>query len=378
MIIAVIIVAAGRGTRVGGDLPKQWRPVGGVRVIDRSLAAFAAVPDVARRVVVLHPDDMKRIGPAVGPELVEGGTTRSASVRNALEYLHNTDVSHVLVHDAARCCVRPDLIRRVIAALRDGAQAAAPGVPENDALWQGADSRVTGLQERTGLFRAQTPQGFAFPAILAAHRAHTGAAADDVAIAHAAGIEVRIVDGDDDNIKITTPGDFARAERILRDMDIRIGTGYDVHRFGPGDAVTLCGVTIPHARGLQGHSDADAGMHAVTDAIYGALAEGDIGRHFPPSDPQWKGTESRVFLAHAVRLANEKGFRINNMDITLVCERPKVGPHAPRMIDALAAITGLEAGRISVKATTSERLGFAGREEGIAAQAAVTLVARCG
>jgi len=378
MIIAVIIVAAGRGTRVGGDLPKQWRPVGGVRVIDRSLAAFAAVPDVARRVVVLHPDDMKRIGPAVGPELVEGGTTRSASVRNALEYLHNTDVSHVLVHDAARCCVRPDLIRRVIAALRDGAQAAAPGVPENDALWQGADSRVTGLQERTGLFRAQTPQGFAFPAILAAHRAHTGAAADDVAIAHAAGIEVRIVDGDDDNIKITTPGDFARAERILRDMDIRIGTGYDVHRFGPGDAVTLCGVTIPHARGLQGHSDADAGMHAVTDAIYGALAEGDIGRHFPPSDPQWKGTESRVFLAHAVRLANEKGFRINNMDITLVCERPKVGPHAPRMIDALAAITGLEAGRISVKATTSERLGFAGREEGISAQAAVTLVARCG
>jgi 2-C-methyl-D-erythritol 4-phosphate cytidylyltransferase/2-C-methyl-D-erythritol 2,4-cyclodiphosphate synthase len=200
----------------------------------------------------------------------------------------------------------------------------------------------------------------------------------DVAVARAAGMTVRIVDGDESNLKITTAADFARAERILAPMDLRIGTGYDVHRFGPGAAVTLCGVRVPHDRGLQGHSDADVGLHALTDAIYGALAEGDIGRHFPPSEPRWKDVESHVFLTHAVRLADEKGFRINNMDITLVCERPKIGAHAPAMAERLSAITGVPAGRVSVKATTSERLGFTGRGEGIAAQAAVTLVPACG
>ncbi|KZY47002.1 bifunctional 2-C-methyl-D-erythritol 4-phosphate cytidylyltransferase/2-C-methyl-D-erythritol 2,4-cyclodiphosphate synthase [Roseovarius sp. HI0049] len=374
MTTAAIIVAAGRGTRARGDLPKQWQGLGGKRVIDWTIAAFDAVTEVAQVVVVLHPDEMDRIEARAGLSVVSGGETRSASVRNGLESLSDSDVTRVLIHDAARCCVRPALIARVLAALERGAQAAAPALPVSDALWQGADGEVTGTQDRTGLYRAQTPQGFDFATILAAHRAHEGDAADDVEVARAAGIAVEIVEGDESNLKITTSGDFARAERIMRDMDIRIGTGFDVHRFGEGDHVMLCGVAVPHGRGLQGHSDADVGMHALTDAIYGALAEGDIGRHFPPSDPQWKGAESHIFLSHAVTLAEEKGYRINNMDVTLVCERPKIGPHAPAMQAALAGITGVTPDRISVKATTSERLGFAGREEGIAAQAAVTLV----
>jgi 2-C-methyl-D-erythritol 4-phosphate cytidylyltransferase/2-C-methyl-D-erythritol 2,4-cyclodiphosphate synthase len=234
---------------------------------------------------------------------------------------------------------------------------------------------VTGTQDRAGLYAAQTPQGFDFVAILAAHRAHEGDAPDDVAVARAAGLPVTITVGDPDNIKITHAGDFARAERILgAAMDIRTGTGFDVHRFGPGDHVMLCGVAVPHARGLQGHSDADVGLHALADAIYGALAEGDIGRHFPPSDPQWKGAESHVFLRHAVRLAAEKGFRINNIDVTLICETPKIGAHADAMRAAIAAITGVAPDRVSVKATTTERLGFTGRAEGIAAQTVVTLM----
>lgn len=374
MTTAAIIVAAGRGTRAGGDLPKQWQALAGARVIDWTIAAFEAVPDVSRIVVVLHPDEMDRIAPRDGLGVVAGGASRAASVRNGLEALAESGVTRVLIHDAARCCIRPALIARVLETLAEGALAAAPALAVSDALWQGDGGTVTGTQDRTGLYRAQTPQGFDFATILAAHRAHPGDAADDVEVARAAGVAVRIVEGCESNLKITTSGDFARAERILRDMDIRIGTGFDVHRFGEGDHVVLCGVAVPHGRGLQGHSDADVGMHALTDAIYGALAEGDIGRHFPPSDPQWKGAKSEIFLAHAVALADNKGFRVNNMDVTLVCERPKVTPHAPAMQAALSQITGVAEDRISVKATTSERLGFTGREEGIAAQAAVTLV----
>ena len=234
---------------------------------------------------------------------------------------------------------------------------------------------MTGTQDRSGLYAAQTPQGFDFAAILAAHRGHDGDAPDDVAIARAAGLPVTITAGDPDNLKITHAGDFARAARILgAAMDIRTGTGFDVHRFGPGDHVMLCGVRVPHDRGLQGHSDADVGLHALTDAIYGALAEGDIGQHFPPSDPQWKGAESHVFLRHAARLATHKRFNINNMDVTLICEHPRIGPHADAMRAAISAITDVPLGRVSVKATTSERLGFTGRGEGIAAQAVVTLL----
>lgn len=370
---AVIIVAAGRGSRASGDRPKQWRDLGGKPVLAHSVAAFAGV---GRIVLVLHPDDM-----ALGLEqfgghvvLVAGGESRNTSVRNALEVLDPEVFSTVLIHDGARPLVSPALIARVRAALIDG-PAAAPAVAVTDALWTGKDGRVTGLRPRDGLFRAQTPQGFHLTPILAAHRAFPGEAKDDVEIALAAGLDVAIVEGEDDNIKITWPGDFTRAERILGgNMDIRTGNGFDVHAFTDGDHVMLCGVRVPHARALLGHSDADVGMHALTDAIYGALAEGDIGRHFPPSDPQWKGAASHIFLAHAARLARDKGFRLSNADVTLICERPKIGSHALEMAIELAQIIGVEVGRISVKATTSERLGFTGREEGIAAIATVTLV----
>ncbi len=370
---AVIIVAAGRGTRAGTEEPKQWRTVGGRSLLSRTVAAFAGF---RRIVVVLHPEDMARGVAAFGGKvtLIAGGTSRALSVSNALESLVLSGISRVLIHDGARPFVSPGLIGRVVAAL-DGAPAAAPALAVTDALWTGSGGQVTGTAPRDGLFRAQTPQGFHFPAILAAHRAHPGDAADDVEVALAAGLDVAIVEGEEENIKITWPGDFARAERMLKDrMDIRTGNGFDVHAFTEGDHVMLCGVRVPHGRGLLGHSDADVGMHALTDAIYGALAEGDIGRHFPPSDPQWKGVGSHIFLTHAAELACARGYALSNADVTLICEHPKIGPHAIEMAKELARIVGVGADRISVKATTSERLGFTGREEGIAALATVTLV----
>ncbi len=297
-----------------------------------------------------------------------------ASVRAGLEALVDHDISNVLIHDVARAGVTPQIISEVIAAL-EAAQGAAPALAVTDALWRGTDGTVQGTQDRTGLFRAQTPQGFHFDAILAAHRSHSGGAADDVEVARAAGLLVAMVQGDEANLKITTPGDFARMEKILRGhMDIRLGNGFDVHAFTEGDHVTLCGVEIAHSKALKGHSDADVGMHAVTDAIYGALAMGDIGRHFPPSDNQWKGANSAIFLEHAVRLASEKGYAISNIDCTLICERPKIGPHARAMMQRMGEIMGLRPDQVSVKATTSEQLGFTGREEGIAAIATATLV----
>lgn len=373
MTVAAIIVAAGRGTRAGGTVPKQWQLLAGQPVVRHSIRAFAGLADQV--ILVVHPDDVARAAP-MEVQLVEGGATRDASVRNALIHLAGTGTSRVLIHDGARPLVSPALITRLIGAL-DQSVAAAPAVPVTDALWRGDDLRVTGTQDRTGLWRAQTPQAFHFDAILAAHRAHPGGAADDVEVARAAGLDVMIVQGDEDNLKLTFAADFARAERILkgRSMDIRVGNGFDVHAFGPGDHVCLCGVRLPHGKGLVGHSDADVGMHALTDAIYGALAEGDIGQHFPPSDPQWKGAESHIFLRHAANRAAQRGFAIAHADVTLICERPKIGPHAGSMRAALAAIMGIAPDRISVKATTSERLGFTGREEGIAALATATLVA---
>lgn len=377
MSTAVIIVAAGRGTRAGGDVPKQWQLLAGLPVLTHTLAAFEGY----RRILVIHPQDHARArGLGSEFELVTGGATRDASVRNALEHLAGSGVTRVLIHDGARPLVPPSVVAGVVAAL-DDAPGAAPALSVTDALWLGADGVVAGSRNRDGLFRAQTPQGFHFDAILAAHRAHQGVAADDVAVARAAGLDVVIVEGHEDNLKLTYPADFARAEAILRGrgmtqpgLDIRVGNGFDVHAFCAGDQVWLCGVSVPHGRGLLGHSDADVGMHALTDAIYGALADGDIGRHFPPSDPQWKGAASEIFLRHAMGRAAERGYVLTNCDVTLICERPKIGPHAASMQAALAAIMGVEADRISVKATTSERLGFTGREEGIAAIATATLV----
>jgi 2-C-methyl-D-erythritol 4-phosphate cytidylyltransferase/2-C-methyl-D-erythritol 2,4-cyclodiphosphate synthase len=373
MTVAAIIVAAGRGTRAGGTVPKQWQILAGQPVVAHSILAFK---DIARPVIlVIHPDDRARAAP-LGVQLVDGGATRDVSVRNALEHLAGTGVTRVLIHDGARPLLSRALIMRLIGAL-DQSVAAAPAVPVTDALWRGHDLRVTGTQDRGGLWRAQTPQAFHYDAILAAHRAHPGGAADDVEVARAAGLDVAIVEGDEDNLKLTFATDFARAERILkgRGMDMRVGNGFDVHAFGPGDHVWLCGLRVPHGKGLVGHSDADVGMHALTDAIYGALADGDIGQHFPPSDPQWKGAESHVFLRHAAARAAARGFLLSHADVTLICETPKIGPHAAAMRQALAVILGIEADRVSVKATTSERLGFTGREEGIAALATATLVA---
>ena len=372
MTTAVIIVAAGRGLRAGGPEPKQWQMLRGQRVIDRTIAAFAGVGPI---VVVLAADEMQRAETLTGYRAVAGGATRAASVRAGLEALEAVAPDLVLIHDAARPLVGRDVIQGVIDALA-ASPAAAPALAVTDAHWRGEGGEVVGVQDRTGLYRAQTPQGFHYPAILAAHRATSDAeAADDVAIARAAGLPVAITQGEERNLKITTPEDFARAEQLLESqMDIRTGNGFDVHKFGPGDHVWLCGVKVPHSHALVGHSDADVGMHAVTDAIYGALGRGDIGQHFPPSDPQWKGAASHIFLEHACALARELGYRITHADCTLVCEFPKVGPHAAAMKAEMARIMVLEIDQVSVKATTSEKLGFTGRGEGIAALATATLV----
>lgn len=372
MTTAAIIVAAGRGTRAGGDLPKQWQLLAGRTVLAHTVDAFRGHVD--HIVLTIHPDDRDRAN-GFGLPLVFGADTRAGSVLAALRSLTGAGVTRVLIHDGARPLVSGRVIASVLQALESHA-GAAPALPVTDALWRGSDL-VEGTAPRDGLWRAQTPQGFQFDAILAAHLAHPGGAADDVEVARWAGHSVAIVPGDEDNLKLTYAPDFARAEGILKgraQMDIRLGNGYDVHAFTEGDGVWLCGIKVPHGKALLGHSDADVGMHALTDAIYGALAEGDIGVHFPPSDPQWKGAASHIFLRHAMGRVAARGYAVANCDVTLVCERPKIGPHQAAMRAALADIMGVKMDRISVKATTSERLGFTGREEGIAALATCALV----
>jgi len=385
--VAALIVAAGRGTRAGGEIPKQWQILNGRPVLLHTVDAFRRA-GIARIVLVIHHDDTALAQSFLreGVTLVMGGDSRDTSVRAGLDALGERPPRHVLIHDGARPLVSPALVARLSDALERGALAAAPGLAVTDALWRGVEGRVAEAVPRAGLYRAQTPQAFEFAAIRAAHLRHPGGAADDVEVARAAGLDVMIVEGDEDNIKITHPGDFDRAARLLAQRetagvthpapfpDIRTGNGYDVHRFREGDGVVLCGIRIPFDQALEGHSDADVAMHAVTDAIYGALAEGDIGRHFPPSDPQWKGAASEIFLAHAAALVRKRGFALTHTDVTIVCEAPKIGPHAPRMQAEMARIMGLEPDRVSVKATTSERLGFTGRGEGIAALATATLV----
>ncbi len=355
-------------------MPKQWQQVAGRAVARWTVEALLPFGPV---VLVVNPADQEiaaQVCDGLEVTLVDGGDQRAASVRAGLEALERLAPDRVLIHDVARPCVSREVVTAVLTAL-DSHAGAAPALAVSDALWTGDADRVTGTRDRAGLYRAQTPQGFHYPAILSAHRAHPGGAADDVEVARTAGLDVAIVPGEERNMKITTPGDFARAEQYLRGpMDIRLGNGFDVHAFEEGDAVILCGISVPHSHKLKGHSDADVGMHAVTDAIYGALAEGDIGRHFPPSDPKWKGAASEIFLRHAVDLATSKGYTIGNIDLTLICERPKIGPHAAEMTSKMSEIMSLEVGRLSIKATTSERLGFTGREEGIAALATATLV----
>ena len=370
--VAAIIVAAGKGIRAGGEIAKQWQPLGRRRVIDWTCDAFLSHERVAEVILVVPKDTPAEMIPA-GVTHVFGGATRDASVRNGLEAIEGRfDIA--LIHDGARPLVGKDVINAVLEGLRS-TSGAAPALPVSDALWQGAQGMVAGTQDRSTLYRAQTPQGFHLGAILDAHRNHQGGAADDVEIARAAGLDVAIVAGSEKNLKITTPEDFARAEQYLeKTVDIRVGNGFDVHRFGEGDHVVLCGIKVPHGRGLQGHSDADVGLHTITDAIYGALAQGDIGQHFPPSDPQWKGMASHVFLEHARDLATSMGYTLSNVDCTLICEEPKIGPHALTMRHKVSELLNISLDRVSIKATTSEQLGFTGRREGIACMATATLI----
>lgn len=378
---AVLILAGGSGSRVGADIPKQYLSVGGVPVIRRTVEAFLSHPAVDVVQLVIGAEDTDRCAAALEgldiPAPVTGGASRQESGRNGLEALEAHDPDHVLIHDAARPFVDPATIDRVIEALQD-TPAVLPAVPVADTLKrsEGAPPVVAETVDRQNIWRAQTPQGFRFTDILAAHRAAAGLEmTDDTAVAEHAGLAVSLVHGSEENFKITTPEDLRRAERITGNMtgETRIGSGFDVHAFGDGDKVILCGVEVPHDRALEGHSDADVALHAVTDALLGAIAEGDIGSHFPPSDPQWRGAASRVFLEHAASLINDRSGSIGNIDLTIICEAPKIGPHRDAMRQSLSDMLNIEPDRVSVKATTTEKLGFTGRGEGIAAQASVTV-----
>jgi len=386
---AAIIVAAGRGTRLGGAVPKQYQRIGAEMVLTRTIRGALACGAVEAVLVAIHPDAAALYGEAVRgiddsrllpPTL--GGAERADTVRLALDALvpHRPEI--VLIHDAARPFASASLWSRLVvqALPGDGAIAAEPVV---DALWRETDGLAEAPVARAGLWRAQTPQAFPFEPLRAAHGAAAGAggppALDDAEVFRRAGLPVRLVPGEPDNFKITTAADLARAARLANERetempDIRIGHGFDVHRFCPGDRVHLCGVAIPHDHGLEGHSDADVGLHALADAIYGAIGDGDIGRHFPPSDPQWKGAESHIFLAHAAGRVTGRGGRIANVDVTLLCERPKIAPHAAAMSARIGEVLGIAPGRVSIKATTMERMGFVGREEGMAAIATATVV----
>ena len=376
MRLACLLVAGGTGNRFGGSVAKQYAPLLGRPVIRHAAAALAS-GGAGLLQPVGDPDwiEAALVGlPHLRP--VPGGETRQASVRAGLEALepHGPDI--VLVHDAARPLIPPATVPALLGALREH-DGAIPAAAVADTLKLAEAGRIVRTVPREGLFRAQTPQAFRFRLLLALHRtaSEAGGATDDAALLEAAGHAVALVPGSEDNIKITYPEDLARLERIMvAGLLPRVGAGFDVHAFEAGRPLVLCGVRVPHDRGLAGHSDADVGIHALCDAIYGALAEGDIGRHFPPSEAEWKDADSARFLRHAAgRIAARRGV-LANADVTLICERPKIGPYAPAMIARLAELLGVEASLISVKATTTERLGFTGREEGIACQAVATVL----
>ncbi|HZH27024.1 MAG TPA: bifunctional 2-C-methyl-D-erythritol 4-phosphate cytidylyltransferase/2-C-methyl-D-erythritol 2,4-cyclodiphosphate synthase [Azospirillaceae bacterium] len=374
-----LVVAAGTGQRFGGDVPKQYMRLGGRPILRRTVEALAACPDVSDILVVVHPDHGDLYATAVDgldlPPPVSGGDTRQISVRNGLERLaaEAAPPDRVLIHDAARPLIDPGTVARVVAALDEG-PAALAAAPVVDTLKRGRDGMVAGTVDRAGLWQAQTPQGFHLDAILDAHRRFPDlGATDDAALAEAAGLPVRLVPGTPDNFKVTTMADLARAERLLGGGEYRTGLGYDVHRFGPGDHVVLCGVRVPHDRGVVAHSDGDVAFHAITDALLGTIGAGDIGTHFPPSDERWRGADSGQFVRHAAALVAAAGGTLVHVDVSIVCERPKIGPHRAAMLAWLGELLGLPADRIGLKATTSEGLGFTGRREGLAAQAIVTV-----
>ncbi|MEF3365534.1 bifunctional 2-C-methyl-D-erythritol 4-phosphate cytidylyltransferase/2-C-methyl-D-erythritol 2,4-cyclodiphosphate synthase [Methylocystis sp. 9N] len=391
--LAILIVAGGRGSRAGEGLPKQYRPLAGKALLVHTLLAMRRGAPGAALKVVIHPDDRALYEAAVAeldaadqrgllpPAL--GGATRQESARAGLEALaREASPDIVLIHDAARPFADAALIARAVEAAQAHG-AAAPGVRLADTVKEiDAAGAVVATPDRARLRAVQTPQSFRFDLILTAHRAAAAGGrdyTDDAMIAEAAGHRVHIFPGDAANFKLTTQEDFARAMQQLKQVnfadlpDVRMGQGYDVHAFGPGDKVWLGGLAIPHTQGLAGHSDADVLAHAITDAILGAIAEGDIGAHFPPSDPQWKGAASSIFLAHACERVRARGGAIAHVDATIICEAPKIGPHRENIRASLAAIMGVEIGRVAIKATTTERLGFTGRGEGMAALAIATV-----
>ncbi|QEE43826.1 bifunctional 2-C-methyl-D-erythritol 4-phosphate cytidylyltransferase/2-C-methyl-D-erythritol 2,4-cyclodiphosphate synthase [Rhizobium sp. WL3] len=391
--IGIVVVAAGRGERAGASLegPKQYRRIGGRAVIWHTLKPFLDWPKSGPIVLVIHPDDRALLIDAIadmpGREnliVVTGGATRQASVLNGLRALQGRDVGHVMIQDGVRPFVDTALLERIATELRAGRSAVLPAVPVSDTIKRGdASGVVTGTVPRKDLFAAQTPQSFHYETILVAHeRAADEQAADftdDASIAEWADIPVHLVEGSIDNIKLTVQRDIAMADEKLRGSalpDVRTGNGYDVHQLEAGDGVTLCGIFIPHDQKLKGHSDADVALHALTDALLATCGAGDIGDHFPPSDMQWKGAPSRIFLEHAARIVREAGGTIMNADISLIAEAPKIGPHRQAMREKLSDILGISLDRCSVKATTNETIGFVGRREGIAAIATATVVFR--
>ena len=393
MKTAALIVAAGRGTRARGPGrgpgpgPKQYAAIGGVPVLAQALRPFLAHPDIALVAVAIAREDEALYRTAVaglasGKLLspIGGGATRQASVGNGLRALSAHLPDGVLIHDAARPFVTRDVIDRVLGALAQWPGAIA-ALPLADTLKKaGPGGLIAATVDRAGLWRAQTPQGFRFADILVAHERARAAGledmTDDAAIAEWAGLPVALVLGSVANAKLTTPEDFAMAERAAGGPDVRVGQGFDVHRLVAGDHVWLCGVRIAHTQGLEGHSDADVALHALTDALLGAIGAGDIGQHFPDSDPHWRGAASGIFVGEALRLVRAHGGTIRNVDVTLLCEAPRIAPHRDAMRRRIAELLELEEARVSVKATTTEGLGFAGRREGIAAAATASVVLR--
>ena len=368
-----LIVAAGRGHRFGGEMPKQYTQLDGAPVLRHTVMAFLSQPKIDHVRVVIHPDDMDLYEAATeGLGLktpIFGGEERQDSVRLGLQQIADDAPDFVLIHDGARPYISADVISRVLDAL-GSAVGAIPTLPLTDTIKRVIDGKIVATEDRFELWRAQTPQGFRYSDILNAHLKLTGQSlTDDAAICEAVGLTVVRVDGDDKNVKITTLSDIQASDNGEIFKETRSGIGFDVHRFADGDHVVLCGVKIAHTHSLEGHSDADVALHALTDALLGAVGEDDIGHFFPPSDEQWRGVASDQFVSHAVKLIDSKGGRIVNVDITMMCEAPKVGPYRLLMRERVATILKISPSRVNVKATTTEKLGFTGRGEGIAAQA---------
>jgi len=384
--VSLVVVAAGRGSRFGGSLPKQYAPCAGKPLIAHTLEALAGAREFCAVTVVIHPDDRELYDAALAQlsdraratltKPAFGGATRQASVRLGLEAQRGLEPEIVLIHDGARPFPSPALVERAIRAA-EAKGAAIPATPVTDTIKQvDGEGRIVGAPERAALRAVQTPQAFRFDLILDAHlRAQSAELTDDAAVAAEAGHIVHVFEGEAANLKVTTMKDLAEAEaRLTAPLnDVRVGQGFDVHAFEDGDGVWLGGLFLAHDKKLSGHSDADVALHALADAIYGALADGDIGSHFPPTDPQWRGARSEIFLRHAVQRVRERGGELSHLDVTLVCEAPKIGPHREAMRVRIAEIAGVTIDRCAVKATTSERLGFTGRKEGIACFALATV-----